>query len=91
MNELDDETLHLVRFEHDDLEVIVLDLEVPEPSLPELTASEREVALAVADGMSNAEVAEARGVGRTVDLIARGDPEPSAPLDEADEAGGDQR
>lgn len=67
MNELDDETLHLVRFEHDDLEVIVLDLEVPEPSLPELTASEREVALAVADGMSNAEVAEARGVSlRTV-------------------------
>ena len=37
------------------------------------------------------QVAEARGVGRTVDLIARGDPEPSAPLDEADEAGGDQR
>lgn len=58
---------HLVRFEHDDLEVLVLDLELPEPELPELTRSERDVALRVADGMSNAEVAAERGVSlRTI-------------------------
>ncbi|MDQ3034923.1 MAG: AraC family transcriptional regulator ligand-binding domain-containing protein, partial [Myxococcota bacterium] len=58
---------HLVRFEHDDLEVLVLDLELPEPELPELTPSEREIAIRIADGLGNAEVAAERGVAvRTI-------------------------
>lgn len=57
----------LVRFTLGDLEVLVLDLELPEAPLPELTPSEREVATLVADGLSNGEIAEAREVSeRTV-------------------------
>lgn len=57
----------LLRFECDDLEVLVLDLELDEPDLPELTPCEREVAFLVSDGLSNAEIAEARSVSvRTV-------------------------
>lgn len=57
----------LARFEHGSLEVLVLDLELPDPILDELTDTEREVAMLVLDGASNAEIAEARAVSvRTV-------------------------
>ncbi len=57
----------LARFEHGSLEVLVLDLELPDPELDELTDTEREVAMMVLDGATNAEIAEAREVSvRTV-------------------------
>lgn len=60
-------TEHCVLVEDDELEILVLDLELPEPDLPELTATEREVALRVGDGLGNAEIAAERGVAlRTI-------------------------
>jgi DNA-binding CsgD family transcriptional regulator/AraC-like DNA-binding protein len=57
----------LARFEHGSLEVLVLDLELPDPILDELTDTERAVAMMVLDGASNAEIADARDVSvRTV-------------------------
>ena len=57
----------LARFEHGSLEVLVLDLELPDPALDELTESEREIAMMVLDAATNAEIAEARDVSvRTV-------------------------
>jgi DNA-binding CsgD family transcriptional regulator len=57
----------LVHLEDDELEILVLDVELDEPELPELTPAEREVAQLVADGLANADIAEQRSVSlRTV-------------------------
>lgn len=54
----------LVRCELDDMDVLVFELELPPPPLPELSEGESEVAMLVGEGLSNAAIAHARGVSR---------------------------
>ena len=54
----------LIRCELDDMDVLVFELELPPPPLPELSAGEAEVAMLVGEGLSNAAIAHARGVSR---------------------------
>jgi len=62
-----DSVQELVRCELDDMDVLVFELELPPPPLPELSEGESEVAILVGEGLSNAAIARARGVsGRTV-------------------------
>lgn len=54
----------LVACELDDMDVLVFELELPPPPLPELSEGESEVAMLVGEGLSNAAIARARGVSR---------------------------